>query len=105
VGSPELLEPQDSSVAEVDADGGDSILSLEPGEFSYECRLASVDSLPYFPNTPEDSDDEYYQALVVHQANEVHSMDSSGDRGVADSKHSRGPAPCMCVAGIHALRG
>jgi hypothetical protein len=62
VGSPEFLKLQDSLVAKVDVNDNDSTLSIEPGEFSYQCRLASFDSLPNFPSTPEDSDDEYYVA-------------------------------------------
>jgi hypothetical protein len=59
----------DSVKSEVVSDDSDSILSLEPGEFDYECRLPSVDSLENFPNTPEDSDDEYCKALVAQQTN------------------------------------
>jgi len=69
-GTAEPLE-QDTFNDEDLSDDGDSILILEPGDFSYECRLASVDSLPNFPDTPEDSDDEYCKALVAQQANEA----------------------------------
>jgi len=70
-------------------------LSLDPGEFSYECRLGSVDSLPNYPNTPEDSDDEYLMALVVQQANKVHSTNSGGGR----FNLSLGTSPGMFVDG------
>jgi len=65
--TPELLELQDLWLAHGQADCGDSILSLDHGEFTYECRLTTDDSLslPSFPNTPEDSDDEYHMALIV----------------------------------------
>jgi len=101
-GSPELLELQDSLGAKDDASDASSTLSLEPGEFSYgefsyDCRVGSVDSLPNFPNTPEDSDDEYYMALVVHQANKVCSMNYSGG---GSFNLNLGTSPGMSVEGV-----
>jgi hypothetical protein len=95
-------DDDDDDDDDADDDDGDSIPSLGPGEFSYECRLASVDSLPNFPNTPEDSDDEYCKALFAQQANEMRSMDSSGGGGVANSNPSLGTSPCMSaeISGI-----
>jgi len=93
-GTPELLD-LDSLAAEADVDDGDSILSLEPGDFYKECRISSVDSLPNFPSTPEDSDDEYCKALFAQQAKEARSMNSSGGGAVANSNLSCGTSPYM----------
>jgi len=94
------MEVQDSLVAKVNANDSDSILSLEPGEFLYDCRLRSGDSLPNFSNTPEDSDDEYYMALIVQKANEVCSMNLSGGGCVANSNLNLGISPCMSADGV-----
>jgi len=102
-GTPGSLELQDSLAAEADDDDNDSIPSLEPGDFYKECRLTSVDSLPNFPNTPEDSDDEYCKALFAQQANEVRSSNSSG--AIANSNMGLGTLPDVSVdsAGIMAV--
>jgi len=61
-------EPLDTLGCKDSDSDSDSIPSLDLDNFAYECPVLTADSLPSYPEIPEDSDDDYCKALVLQQA-------------------------------------